>query len=225
MKNKTIFKFGLIGSLYITQAIPIGFFREAVPTLMRKMGLELTIIGLLAVLLQLPWLFKFLWAPLLDRFGIIKFGWRRSWIIPLQTIGSVIILFLIFFDMQHNLLIVLILFLIFNFFCATQDIATDGLAVEILTKDERGPGNGIQVAGHRLGIVLGGGVILIIFEHAGWSLTMLIMALFFISPLIPVLFYKEKKIERIKKREIGIFEFIKFFKRPGNLIWGLLISV
>ena len=50
---------------------------------------------------------------------------------------------------------------------ATQDIATDGLAVDLLSHEERGLANGLQVAGYRVGMIIGGGVLLILFDSLG----------------------------------------------------------
>jgi PAT family beta-lactamase induction signal transducer AmpG len=79
---KTPAKLGLLTSLYLSQGLPFGFFTLALPVLMRKSGVGPDI-GL-ANLLAVPWALKFLWAPLVDRWGSPSFGRRRSWIVPLQ---------------------------------------------------------------------------------------------------------------------------------------------
>src|SRR5262245_16669426 len=80
---KTPTKLGLLASLYLSQGLPFGFFTQALPVLMREQGLSLPDIGL-ANLLAIPWVLKFAWAPLVDRWGWPSFGRRRSWIVPLQ---------------------------------------------------------------------------------------------------------------------------------------------
>ena len=58
-----------------------------------------------------------------------------------------------------------------NLIAATHDISTDGFAVDLLSSKERGWGNGVQVAGYRLGMIFGGSALLVAFEHWGWSAT------------------------------------------------------
>ena len=78
-------KYLLLGALYLSQGLPYGFFTLALPIALRQRGIDLATISASGVLL-LPWALKFLWGPLIDRFGS-----RRSWILPLQT-GTVLVL-------------------------------------------------------------------------------------------------------------------------------------
>jgi MFS family permease len=73
-------RLALLGCLYFSQGLPFGFFTQALPVLMRKLGVSLGAIGL-SSLLALPWALKFLWAPAVDRFWIARFGRRKSWIV------------------------------------------------------------------------------------------------------------------------------------------------
>ncbi len=70
-------RFTLIGSLYVSQAIPLGFFTVALPAILRARGVSLQNVGLLSAL-ALPWLIKFLWAPFVDRYGSQRWGHYRS---------------------------------------------------------------------------------------------------------------------------------------------------
>ncbi|MBI4864967.1 MAG: MFS transporter, partial [Candidatus Riflebacteria bacterium] len=79
-------KLALLSSLYFSQGLPYGFFVQALPVLLREAGVSLEVIGLTS-LLALPWAFKFLWAPLVDRFDGSGLGRRRGWILPLQGIA------------------------------------------------------------------------------------------------------------------------------------------
>jgi hypothetical protein len=168
-------KLGLLGALYFTQGLPFGFFTQALPVLLRKEGLSLREIGLTS-LLALPWALKFLWAPLIDRYSLPVLGRFNSWIVPLQ-LGSITILCAL--GLQGTLSHVRFLmaaFLLLNLIAATQDIATDGLAVEMLAERERGLANGLQVAGYRVGMIVGGGALLVLYDRLGSSGTFLAMA-------------------------------------------------
>jgi len=162
----------LLGSLYLAQGLPFGFFTQALPVLLREMGTSLQDIGL-ASLLALPWALKFLWAPVVDRTGT-----RRRWILALQggAIALAVVLALANPDAPGGAWVLLAAVLLTNLFAATQDVATDGLAVTLLSHRERGLGNGIQVGGYRVGMILGGGLLLVLFDHLGWAPTLLAMA-------------------------------------------------
>lgn len=162
----------LLGSLYLSQGLPFGFFTQAVPVLLRQQGASLPEIGL-ANLLALPWALKFLWAPLVDRVGP---GRRRLVLLPLQALAVTVLVGLAFVDPARGVSALLVAVLLTNLVAATQDIATDALAIDTLPPEERGVGNGVQVAGYRLGMVLGGGALLVLFERIGWVASFLSMA-------------------------------------------------
>lgn len=163
-------KVWLLTSLYLAQGLPYGFFTQALPVLLRDLGYSLTAISATSFLF-LPWALKFLWAPWVDALGT-----RRSWLLPLQLAAVTGSLLLAGIDIGASLWVLFVALFLFNLVAATQDIATDGLAVTLLTPQERGLGNGIQVGAYRLGMILGGGLLLWIFAKAGWSLMFLGMA-------------------------------------------------
>ncbi len=82
-------RLGLLGALYLSQGLPYGFQTQALPSMLRTLGLSLPEIGATS-LLALPWALKFLWAPLVDRWWSPTLGHRRSWILPIQltTVGA-----------------------------------------------------------------------------------------------------------------------------------------
>lgn len=163
-------KLALLATLYFSQGLPFGFFTQALPALMRERGISLEHIGLTS-LLALPWVLKFLWAPFVERTFSVRWGRRRSWLLPLQFAAAVVMGLLALADPEQSLEWLVLGVLLTNLIAATQDISTDGLAVDLLTPKERGWGNGVQVAGYRLGMIFGGGALLIAFERWGWAWT------------------------------------------------------
>jgi len=143
----------LIASLYVSQAIPLGFLIVALPAILRREGLGLEQTGLIGAL-ALPWLIKFLWAPVVDRFGSSR-GHYRSWIIPLQSICVLMVVGISRLDLQDGLFWLMVAGAGFMLASATQDIATDGLAVHIVRGEDRGKANGLQVGGYYFGQILG----------------------------------------------------------------------
>ncbi|HVK62686.1 MAG TPA: MFS transporter [Bdellovibrionales bacterium] len=217
----------LLTSLYLAQGLPYGFFTQAVPVLLRKAELSLPIIGL-ANLLTLPWALKFLWAPAMDRFEFRGFGLRRSWLIPLQIACIVLYGTLASLSFTENLSLVFIAFLITNLLSASQDIATDGLAVDILDQSERGWANGIQVAAYRIGMIVGGGALLAVYDQIGWNGSMLAMAAITLMCTWPVWAYREPP--RTQKPPTiglnvkrGLREALHFFSKPGAWHWAVVL--
>lgn len=189
-RQSTLFTFGLLGTLYAAQGLPFGFFSQALPVFLRKQGHSLEAVGL-SSFLAAPWAFKFLWAPWVDRHGSARFGRRRGWIIPLQALSTALLFSLAVFPAQGPLLPLLVAVFFTNLFAATQDIATDALAVDVLPPERRGLANGIQVAGYRVGMILGGGAVLLVFDALGWALSFVAMGFAMLLLSVPVLLLAE----------------------------------
>lgn len=109
-----------------------------------------------------------------------------------------------------------------NALAATQDIATDALAIDLLAPNERGLGNGIQVAGYRVGIILGGGPLLVVFHYLGWHTTFVTMALILCVASLPVLFYQEPQSSS-KSLSSHPGKFTDFLRRPNIMVWLLTL--
>lgn len=213
-------KLGLLGSLYFSQGLPFGFFTQALPVLLRKAGFSLGEIGL-ASLLAMPWALKFLWAPMVDRYSIAHVGRRKSWIVPLQLGAVVILATLALSPASSSMTVLMSAVLLLNLVAATQDIATDGLAVDMLEAEERGFANGLQVAGYRVGMIVGGGVLLIFHDRLGASLTFLAMAALTALATLPIIVAREpRRAPRDTGRRSST---VHFLRRPGAARLLLLI--
>ncbi|MEK7355850.1 MAG: MFS transporter, partial [Bdellovibrionota bacterium] len=114
-----------------------------------------------------------------------------------------------------------------NLLAATQDIATDGLAVDLTTHEERGWVNSIQVAGYRIGMILGGGALLALFPSIGWSGVMIAIAVLCLACTVPVLRYREPLERKLRPEVRGIretlMEVLHFLRRPGALLWAAVL--
>ncbi|KHF77375.1 AmpG permease [Acinetobacter sp. neg1] len=185
----------LLFSLYWAQGLPVGFMTHALPVILRAQGVSLAHIGGFG-LLMLPWSIKIFWAAYVDRLALSRLGHYRSWIIPTQLFSVIILIILSFFPIQaldqpSYLLIFFVLLFLMNFTGATQDIATDGLAVNLLKTDQQHWGNTFQVIGSRLGFIVGGGAVLWCLDWLQWQKTFLALALLVFINTLPVLLYRE----------------------------------
>jgi len=210
----------LLGSLYLAQGLPYGFFTQALPVLLRKQGLALPLIGL-AQLLMLPWALKFLWAPLVDKVDAPRRGRRRVVIVPLQLASVVVLATLALAATPSAMWALCAGVLLVNLCAATQDIATDALAVETLAPAERGIGNGLQVGAYRVGMVIGGGAILWVFGRAGWTVAFLAMAGLLAVASVPIVLHREAPTPPTPKPKAGLLR--DALARPGFAAWAVVL--
>jgi PAT family beta-lactamase induction signal transducer AmpG len=217
-------RIALLTSLYFAQGLPFGFFTQAFPVILRQRGHDLAEIGLVG-LLNLPWALKFLWSPLVDRWQGSPLGPRRGWIVPLQVASLLILLALAVAPTEDggSLFWIGVAFLGLNVVAATQDIATDALAVNLLRGGERGLGNGVQVGGYRLGMIVGGGFLLVLFTQTGWSGSFAIMAGLMAFVSLPVWLFREPASPvpvsvDAPPPALGA-AFGRFLRRPGMAAW------
>lgn len=185
----------LLFSLYWAQGLPVGFMTHALPVILRAQGVSLAHIGGFG-LLMLPWSIKIFWAPWVDRHAISHLGHYRSWIIPTQLLTVFVLCVLSFFpihslDQPVYLFIFFIALLFMNLTGATQDIATDALAVNLLQHDQQHWGNTFQVVGSRLGFIVGGGAVLWCLDWLSWQATFLLLAALVFINTLPILLFKE----------------------------------
>eukprot|EP00053_Salpingoeca_punica_P008633 m.77239 g.77239 ORF g.77239 m.77239 type:complete len:463 (+) comp14687_c0_seq1:337-1725(+) len=153
----------LVGSLYFVQGLPFGFVTKLLPVYMRQQGFSLSQISG-SSLLFLPWLLKPLWAPFVEHTWSPRWGRRRTWILPMTAIMALCCLLMAALGLRAAVPVLLIL----NVATATQDVAVDGLCIDIMTSDaDLVNGNAAQVAGYKLGMLATSGAILFGCEACG----------------------------------------------------------
>ncbi len=153
---RAVLRLAALALLYFAQGLPFGFFSHAVPTLINR-DHPPEIAGL-SSLLAVPWGLKFLWAPWIDRVQGTRLGPRRAVIFPLQLATVVALVALGMTDVSAERLAPLLVgFVLVSFLSATQDIAADGLTIDLLAPSERARGGAIQTGAYRAGMIAGGG--------------------------------------------------------------------
>jgi len=172
-------------SLYVAQSIPMSFFATVMPVIMRMENYSLESIGLIQ-LIKIPWILKFFWAPWVDRSAGTRHGYKK-WIIASELFYAVVILSVGFFSLATDFKTIIVLMVIAFFLSATQDIASDALAIKILRKSQRSIGNSMQSSGSFLGTLFGSGVLLILYPSIGWQGIMFLLAGIVLVALLPVM--------------------------------------
>lgn len=225
MKNRP-YVFTLLVCLYFSQGLPSGLLAHALPALMREYCVDLQWIGMIKVL-ALPWFFKFLWAPVIDQ------RWqRRNWILLFQSCVIPLLLFISLLQPQQLfgdwLLPFLLTLLLLNSFSASQDIATDGLAVARLPERWLGLANTVQVAAYKIGLILGGSYLLILLDSLGWHFSFQLFACLLLLALLPVVFAHAPKTSHQSQhpvQRIGIWRVLwGYLQQPGSGRWLLIIA-
>lgn len=181
----------MVGALYVSQGLPMGLAFAALPAIFRDLGYSTEVIGMLGVVI-LPWAVKFAWAPLVDRHRGGRLGRRRGWIIPAQVaLVAFYVAIAVVAERVPSAWAVIGLLLVANVVSATQDIATDGWAVELLRGPDLSWANGLQIGGFALGMLVGGAVTVALFEQGGWSLAMGLLAALTALSIVPVALFRE----------------------------------
>lgn len=165
-----------LGALYFAQGVPWGFIAVGYVVYLTDQKLDAAAVGDAIGLAYVPWSFKILGGPIIDRFPSLRFGRRRHFIIGAQLMMGLTLLALLGVRGDQLGLVGAILFA-HNTFAALQDVATDALAVDVLPANERGKANSVMWAAKNAGVAMGGGGGTLLAKYAGWSTLFIVNAL------------------------------------------------
>jgi len=174
-----------------SSGLPLYLLLNLVPAWLRTEGISLKAIGLFA-LIQLPYTWKFLWSPLLDRYALPWLGRRRGWMAVTQVFLLALIAALGAFSPQIDLQVIIVLAALLAFVSATQDIALDAYRRELLPDHELGLGNSVHVNAYRIAGLVPGSLSLILADHLPWGEVFAITALFMLPGLAMTLVVSEE---------------------------------
>jgi PAT family beta-lactamase induction signal transducer AmpG len=193
LTENTVLRYLNFSALYIAQGIPEGITFFAIPAWMAMNGKTPMEIGSFVAVIGIPWSFKILIAPLMDRYTILSMGRKRPWVIFGQ-LGLIISFLSIAFvnDPLNNLIGLMIAGFFISFFGAFQDVATDGMAIDVVPQQEQARANGImwgsKTIGTALSLIIGTTLINIIgFSTAVASLSIAVGLIM----LVPI-FFRER---------------------------------
>ena len=201
--------------------LPLYVLISLVPAWLRSEGVGLKEIGFFA-LIGLPYTWKFLWSPLLDRYPLALLnyrpGLRRSWMLITQVALLLSIAGLGLFNPNTQIWTVAYLCLLIAFLSATQDIVLDAYRRQILPDAELGLGNSIHVNAYRIAGLVPGSLALILADNLPWQTVFLITATFMVAGIVLSLSIKEPAITEQHPHNLEsavIQPFREFFTRQG----------
>jgi PAT family beta-lactamase induction signal transducer AmpG len=165
-------RIGAMLLLGFASGLPLALSSGTLQAWLTVEGLDLKTIGFFA-LAGLPYTFKFVWAPLLDRFEPGAEGWlgrRRGWLVITQLALATLCWVLAGLDPQTEIAAVGTCAVLLAFFSASQDVAFDAYRADLLPANERGAGAAVSVLGYRLAMLVSGGLALVLADQwLGWS--------------------------------------------------------
>jgi PAT family beta-lactamase induction signal transducer AmpG len=232
-----------VSLLSFSSGLPLGLVWIAIPTWLAREGVDIKIIGLFT-LAQAPWSFKFLWSPLMDRYSLPlpKVGRKLGWTIFWQ-LALLIFTFLLAGVAQRPDAIWIIgsVTLAIAFASASQDIAIDAYAVEVLRRDEQGVAGGARIAIYRAAMFVAGGLAITLAGLWSWQWMFALLALLYLPFMVIAWYAPRTETDRhstpaslrdavwepfvgflSKHRALEILAFVILYKLADNLAGALV---
>ncbi len=190
-------RFGAFTACYFAQGVPIGLVTLAIPARLVELGASVADLALFTMVVTLPWALKLIAGPFMDRFTFPTMGFRRPWVLLAQGGLTLSLLGLAFGDLQGPLIPLAIAGAVVNLFAATQDVAVDGMAIDLLHPDERGRANAFMAFGQVAGSSAYGALCSTLLLHAGLAAAALVCAITVAAIFVLVGLVRERPGERL----------------------------
>ena len=212
--------------LGFSSGLPLALTGGTLQAWLTVKGVDLTTIGLFALVGQ-PYTYKFLWAPLMDRYTIPLLGRRRGWLVLTQLALLGTIAWMGTLSPQASPWLLAALALAVAFLSSSQDIVSDAYRTDVLGAEERGAGAAVSVFGYRIAMLVSGGLALILADSwLGWTGTYWLMAALMLVGVVAVWFAEEPEAPPRAPHtlEQAVSEPMReFFARDGA--WLLLVLI
>ncbi len=208
-----------------TSGLPLYILISLLPAWLRSEQVDLKAIGLFA-LIQLPFTWKFVWAPFFDRYAL-PLGRRRGWLVVTQL---ALLLSIPLFGSLHprlDLWSIAYLAIVVAFFSASQDVVIDAYRRELLPDTELGLGNAVHVNAYKIAGLVPGAFSLVLADHLPWSTVFLVTALFMLPGLLMTLLVREPEITQHRPRTLRqavVDPFHEFIRRKGWRSAGTVLA-
>jgi PAT family beta-lactamase induction signal transducer AmpG len=206
-----------VALMSFSSGLPLGLVYVAIPDWMRSIGVDIQVVGLIT-LAQAPWSFKVLWAPLLDRFVPPFLGRRRGWAAIAQVALFTITLGLAgVAGHPDSPWVIAALALAIAFAAATQDIAVDAYAVDVLRPNEQGVAVGFRTAAYLMAMRLAGAFAITFAAWSSWRAVLVLIAFSYLALLVATALAPapEEREEAPRSLRDAVWEpFVGFLSRP-----------
>lgn len=212
-------RIGAVTLQSFSSGLPLGLVWVALPAFLTYRGVDIKTVGLFS-LAQAPWSFKFLWSPLMDRYGprFGSMGRRRSWILVCQLFLLLAILALAGAAHETNVVVIAGLAFLIAFGSASQDIVIDAYAVEVLERSEQGLAVGARNALARSAVLVAGALSITAGQRLGWPPVFTVLALMFVPLAGVVLWSPDPEAAVLPPRSLrrAVFDpLLELFRRSG----------
>jgi MFS transporter, PAT family, beta-lactamase induction signal transducer AmpG len=240
-KLKTLFlnpRMFAILCLGFSSGLPLALTGSTLQAWYTEAGVSVVTIGILS-LIGMPYVWKFLWAPLMDRYALLG-DRRRGWIMLTQLSLCATLFFISTYDPKVHPYAMGFVALLVAFFSASQDVSIDAYRADVLPVDERGIGSAYYIFAYRMAMLVSGGVVLVIADHLGFRTAYQIMAVIiglasiitYFAPKVPranvpeniFLTIKESFSDLLSRPSIGILLLFVIFYKLGDALAVSLIS-
>ena len=243
LADRKYLRLAVMCALYVAQGIPFGFAHITLTAYFADKGASTAEVGAFTALIGIPWTFKWVLGPFLDRMSRSSMGRRRPFILIAQAMMILFSLVLIAVPgLSDDLRTLGWIWLAYNVFVALQDVSVDALAVDLLPEHERGLANGLMYGCATLGQIIGGAGLSIVVADYGLQSGMIVLVLGLGSIMVLPLFLRERAGDtflslRLRARNAGqaatstrtlFVDLFRAFARRSPLfgvVWALSIFV
>ena len=222
-----IFSYRMLSMLLIgySAGLPLLLIGSTLQAWMVDEGIDLVAIGMFS-LLGMPYVVKFLWAPLLDRYKLPFLSRRKGWMLVFQVSIVFSILGLSYTNPKTDLFMVSLWAFLIAFFSASQDIVLDAFRREILPDEELGLGSSLFITGYRLAMLVSGAFALYLADKIDWRSVYGWLAIFMAPSILFTLFAPSESDNipipaNLKTAVVGPLK--EFFSRRGAFVILLFI--
>lgn len=211
----------LFSILFTAILTPMIFFVMGLPMILQIKGFDASLIGIFQ-LAGLPMIFKFLMSPPIDKIVFEKKHYKK-WTFYIGILYILLLTIISFLSLENSIYPVFIAILITAFISTFMDIPLNALAIKTFTKEQSLSAGSYKISAYSIASLLGGGIFLLVFNHLGWNLTFILMALLVLFSLI-ALYFIEENDEIIYVEKISSKNIITFFKQKDIGIWIFILS-
>ncbi|NOJ81741.1 AmpG family muropeptide MFS transporter [Myxococcus xanthus] len=206
----------LLVAVGFASGLPLWLTGVTLSAWMKDEGVNLKTIGVFG-LVSMPYTFKVLWAPMMDRYTLPFLGRRRGWMLVTQVLlmGAIAAMGLV--NPKDAPVTMAAMAVLVTFLSASQDIVADAWRTDILTVEERGLGNSTYITGYRLGMLTAGALALTLSDITGWSQTYFIMGLLMAVGVVATLLAPEPQGSKPPRNltDAVVKPFVEYFTRKG----------